>query len=148
MWLPGDVGRATRLVPRARLGRSGGTTIPWDQGTRGVSVGWCTPALLAAEWGGHLGWLGEGWGWGTHGGLAPGAGACWCMGPQGCGAMGRWGHRTVGLTGCKVTGWEVWGVHAVQCGWLGMGALGMGQGWLGCRCPVPAVWLDATWHRG
>lgn len=36
----------------------------------------------------------------------------------------------------------------MQCGWLGTEPLGTGQGWLGCRCPVPATWLDALWLAG
>lgn len=107
------------------------------------SVGRCPLALLAAEWGGHLGRLRVGWDRGTHGGSALAAGAYWCIGPQSCGAMGRWGPRAVGLMGCRETGWGAGGVRGVQCGWVGMG-----QGWLGCRSPVPVVWLDATWHCG
>lgn len=159
MWLPRDAERATRLVPRARLGRSGDTTVPRGQGTHGGLWGGVPQVLLAAERGEHLGWLQDGWGWGTHGSLVLVVGACWCMGTQGCGAMGRWGYRAVRLTGCRVTdlgdSWQaVWlaghgaGLAGVQVPCAGdMAGCHMAL-WQARHCCDPILGASVTHGRG
>jgi len=141
VWLPGDVGRATRPDPRAGLGTSG-HCCPRGQGTVGVCGVVPPPVRLAAERDGHFGRLREGWGRGTHGGLAVGVGTCRCMGPQvhgvlgtrGCGAVGDWGHKAVGLTGSRVTGWVVQGSWGAV--WLaGHSGSGHGAGLAGVQVP-------------
>lgn len=64
-----------RLVPCARLGGSGAPPSLRAGAPVGCLWGGAPPAFLAAEWGGHLRQLWEGWGQGTRGGLAPGVGA-------------------------------------------------------------------------
>lgn len=112
-----------------------GTVIPWRQGTRGGLWGSAPPVLLAAERGGHLGRLQDGWGQGTHGGLDPGAGACWCVGPQDCGTMGWWGHRAYGAGGVQGDwlggGGSSWGAVCLA----GHGGSGHGAGLPGVQVP-------------
>lgn len=74
----------TWLVPRAKLGKLGGTAVPWDQGNHGGLWGSAPHHCLLQSGVGIL-WLQEGWGQDTRGGLAPGGDASQYTGMQGCG---------------------------------------------------------------